>query len=212
MVGGGNDRIVERRAAASLDLFQPLFQLVDVGGEILVKVILVVEVDDAHFIVGIRRAHQIQGRRVHLLPLLAHGTGVIDHDAHGHGNVFVAERGDGLRAPILVHVEIALIEGGDDALLVVDDRGMQHDFFDLLAENEDAAVGGIRILSAVEGLRWRCRLGIRSGLGLVCSRRRWARGSALRSRVRQEQRRQEEENRQRNSIPSAHSNPSWHRP
>jgi len=26
---------------------------------------------------------------------------------------------------------------------------MQHDFFDLLAENEDAVVGGIRILSRV---------------------------------------------------------------
>ena len=110
VVGGGYDRIVERRAAASLDFFQPLFQLIDVGSEILVKVVLVVEVDDEHLIIWIRRAHQIQGRGVHLLPLLAHGTGVIDHDAHGNGNVFVAERGDGLGMPILVDVEIALIE------------------------------------------------------------------------------------------------------
>src|ERR1019366_4331618 len=40
VVSGGYDRIVERRAAASLDFFQPLFQLIDVGSEILVKVIL----------------------------------------------------------------------------------------------------------------------------------------------------------------------------
>ena len=50
---------------------------------------------------------------------------------------------------ILVNVEIVFSEAGDDALLVVDDRGMQHDFFDVLSENENAAVGGIRILSAV---------------------------------------------------------------
>src|SRR5208282_6761345 len=56
----------------------------------------------------------------------------------------------------LVDVEIALIESGDDALLVVDDSGVQHDFVDILAENEDAAVGGIRILPLI-------RSGIRNG-------------------------------------------------
>ena len=38
--------------------------------------------------------------------------------------------------PVLVDVEIALIEVGDDALLVVDDRGVQHDFLDILAETK----------------------------------------------------------------------------
>src|SRR5208337_1264625 len=53
VVGGSDDRIVERRAASRLDLLQPLFQLIDVGGEILVEVVLVVEVDDEHFVVGV---------------------------------------------------------------------------------------------------------------------------------------------------------------
>src|SRR5208282_3637958 len=100
--------------------------------------------------------HQIQSRCVHLLALLAHGTRVIDHDTHGDGDVFLAERGNGLEMPVLVDVEIALIESGDDALLVVDDSGVQHHFLDILAENEDAAVGGIRILPLI-------RSGIRSG-------------------------------------------------
>ena len=69
----------------------------------------------------------------------------------------MAERGDGLGAPILVNVEITLIEAGDNALLVVDDRGMQHDFIDLLAKNEDAAVAGIRILGRRRNIRSRIR-------------------------------------------------------
>src|SRR5271157_696579 len=104
---------------------------------------------------------------------------------------------------VLEHVEIAFIEGGDDVLLVVDDRGMQHHFLDLLAENEDAVVGGIRILSRVG--RW--RLGWGWGI-----RRRLVPGSTLRLRCRQKQRCQEEENPWTNIIPSAHSNPSWRRP
>src|ERR1035437_9715440 len=196
VVRGSYDGIVERRAAASLDLFQPRFQLVDVGSEILVKVVLVVEVDDEHLIIGIRRAHQIQGGCVHLLALLAHGTRAIDHDAHGDGDLFLAERRDGLEMPVLVDVEVALIEAGDDALLVVDDRGVQHDFFDIFAENEDAAVGGIRILPLIRSddlprgdwrrrAAGRSRWGIRRRLGTSNrSRRRLVRGSALRLRVR----------------------------
>src|SRR5216684_715393 len=43
VVSRGYDRVVECGAAASLDFFQPRFQLVDVGSEILIKVVLVVE-------------------------------------------------------------------------------------------------------------------------------------------------------------------------
>jgi hypothetical protein len=53
VVGGGNDRIVERRTAASLDFFQPPLQLLDVGSEILVEVVLVVEVDDEYLVVWV---------------------------------------------------------------------------------------------------------------------------------------------------------------
>src|SRR5882762_2897394 len=51
VVGRSYDRIVERRATPSLDFFQPRFQLIDVGSEILIEVVLVVEVDDEHLIV-----------------------------------------------------------------------------------------------------------------------------------------------------------------
>ena len=56
--------------------------------------------------------------------------------------------------PILIDVEVAFVEAGDDVLLVVDDGGMQHDFFDLLVEHEDAVVGGIRTRRGVGGWRW----------------------------------------------------------
>src|SRR5271157_405195 len=106
--------------------------------------------------------------------------------------------------PILEDAEITLIEAGDDALLVVDDRGVQHDFFDVLAENEDAVVGGIRVLGRVRrDVRSSIRSGIRSGglprrgwLGTGNrGRRRLPRGSPLHWRVSQEQRCQEKENR-----------------
>src|SRR5713101_8390669 len=53
VVSGGYDRIVERSAAASLDFFQPRFQLIDAGSEILIEVVLVVEVDDEYLVVRI---------------------------------------------------------------------------------------------------------------------------------------------------------------
>ena len=78
-------------ADASLDFFQALFQLIDVGCEILIKVVLVVEVDDTHFIVRVGSSYQIQRRRVHLFTLLAHRSGIVDHDAHGDRNILVPE-------------------------------------------------------------------------------------------------------------------------
>jgi len=44
---------------------------------------------------------------------------------------------------ILVDAEVALIEIGDDVLLIVEYGGMQQDFLDLLAKNEGAVVGRV---------------------------------------------------------------------
>src|ERR1039458_9644669 len=58
-VACGSDRKrVKPRAPASLDFFQPLLQLFDVGSEILVEVVLVVEVDDEYLVVWVGRSEE----------------------------------------------------------------------------------------------------------------------------------------------------------
>ena len=53
LVGGGDDGVVERGAAAGLDVRQAVAQLVDVGGELLVDEGLVGEVDDEGLVLGL---------------------------------------------------------------------------------------------------------------------------------------------------------------
>src|ERR1035438_6802868 len=84
-------RVIERGSSARLDLFQSFLQLLDIAGELLVEVELVVKVNDAHFIIGIGSAHQIHGGGVHFLAFFPHRSRVVDHNAHSDGNVFVAK-------------------------------------------------------------------------------------------------------------------------
>ncbi len=151
--GGGNDGVIEGGASARLNFFQPFFQLIDAGSEILVELVLVVEIDDADFVTGIRRAHQVERGRIHLGPLFAHGARVVVDDAQGDGNIFAVKRGDSLRVPVFENGEATFIEIGDDVLLVVDDGGVQDDFIHLLAEYKHAAIGGIRVLGGACGRR-----------------------------------------------------------
>ena len=48
----------------------------------------------------------------------------------------MAERSNVLRLPILVHREGILLEVGNEVLLVVEDRGVEDNLFDLLLENK----------------------------------------------------------------------------
>jgi len=49
---------------------------------------------------------------------------------------------------ILVNAEIAFVQAGHDALLIVDDGGMEQNFLDLLTENENSTIVGIPRLPA----------------------------------------------------------------
>src|SRR5208282_5916759 len=124
------------------------------------------------------------------------------------------ERSYGLRMSILIDIEIALVEARYNMLLVVDHGGVQHDFFNLFAENKRAVVG-IRILSCTGGS---FRLAARSAHTLTRRPRRLRVGKhhsaicRVGSRVDQKKRCDGKNNRQRKFIPSAHSSPSWRRP
>ena len=53
VIGRGDHGVVERGAAARFDLLQTFRHLGDVGGEILVEVVLIVKVDDENFVLGL---------------------------------------------------------------------------------------------------------------------------------------------------------------
>ena len=55
-------------------------------------------------------------------------------------DIYVMERDDVLWLPIFVNRECALIEIGNDVLMVVNDGGMQHDLVHVFFEDEDALV------------------------------------------------------------------------
>ena len=116
---------------------------IDIGGEILIEIVLVVEVDDKDLIVGIARADEVEGGRIDFFALLAHRAGIVDDDAHCDRYILVAKGSNGLRAAVLENGKCGLFEVGHHTLLVIDHGGMQHHFFDLLPENEDAVIAGI---------------------------------------------------------------------
>src|SRR6476619_1941739 len=103
-----------------------------------------------------------------------------------------------------------MIKENDDVLLVVDDRGVEHDLVNVLAEDVDSLV--VRFLLRIV-LRWRRSgwgLSI-PGLGLALSGRllRPGRQKVLHSSADRE--RKEKQN-PGSTIPQARNIPSWHTP
>ena len=70
--------------------------ILGVAGEIAVRVqvILVVEIHDEGFVLRIAGLHKRHRGGVYLLALFAHAAAVIDHQAHGYGNIFASEDGN----------------------------------------------------------------------------------------------------------------------
>ena len=139
-------RIVQRSSATSFDFLQGFLEPIDVGSKILIKIVLIIKIDDEYLILWITGSHQIQRRLVYLLPLFPHGARVIDDDRHRHRNIFVTKRRDGLRFAIFKDRKRALLQIRDHVLLVVQHGGVQHDFFDFFLKNKDAVVVAFRLL------------------------------------------------------------------
>ncbi len=133
MFGRGHNRVIQRGTSARIDLFQRLFQLQQIVGEVLIEIVFVVEIHHEDFVLGIARPHQVQRRLIHLVPLLPHRPRVVDHDAHRDRDVLVVKRDDVLLLPVLKHRERAPVQIGDDVLLVVLHSGVQKNFVHILA-------------------------------------------------------------------------------
>ena len=91
MVERANHGVIERGAAAGVDAFEGVLHFVDVAGEIVVgvEIIVVVEIDDEGFVLRIAGFTKRQRGGVHLRALVAHAAAVVDHQAHADGHVFL---------------------------------------------------------------------------------------------------------------------------
>src|SRR5437899_6640321 len=140
MVGGGNQRVVKRGAAAGFNFLQAFLQFLDVTGVILIEVILIVKVNDENLVIFIAGANQIECGLVHTVAFFAHRSGIIDDDSQGDRDVLVPERSDGLRLAVLQNCEGALVEVRDHVLLVINHGGVEHDLLRARVKDEATAL------------------------------------------------------------------------
>ncbi len=49
--------------------------------KVLIEIVLVAEIDDEDFVLGVAGPDQIQRGLIHLLSFFAHGARIVDHDA-----------------------------------------------------------------------------------------------------------------------------------
>ena len=158
--------VVERRAAARIDLLQRFLQLLDIVGEVLVEIILVVEIDDEHFVLRIARPNQIEGGldspcrafRAWSRNCRSRCPARPEYLRAGTKRIFCG-------LPSSNTVKCVLVEVRNHALLVIDDGGVQHDFVHLLVKHENSAFFRPGLLSA--------------DLLLRCSRRRCSGAAAV---------------------------------
>ena len=134
LVCRGHDGVVERGAAAGFDVRQPVAQLVDVGGELLIDEGLVGEVDDKGFVLRVGGLDQIERALVHRRALARHGAGVVDHQADGDGQIGVLEADEGLLDAVLEDLEVVFGQVLDQAV-AVEHRGVEHHFFHVGAQH-----------------------------------------------------------------------------
>ena len=192
VIEGANHGVVEGGAAAGVDALEGVFHFGDVVGEIVnrVQIEVVVEIDDEGFVLRIAGLYQGQSGGVHLGTLVSHAAAIVDHQAHAHGHVFLAEHRNFLFDFVFQHAELVLLKSRDELAAIIDHGNVQDDEVDVLA---DGVVGR--------------RLGRRLGRGWLCRTLRAQRGSQRKSQRRSRQNQRE----RRELIDRARSIPSWRR-
>ena len=93
MVERADHRVVERGASARVDALERGFHLLDVAGEIVfgVEVVVVVEIHHEGFVLRIGSLHEGKRCRVHLRPFVAHAAAIVDHQTHADRHVLLLE-------------------------------------------------------------------------------------------------------------------------
>ena len=134
LVGRGRHGVVQRGAAAGLDVAQPLAQLVHIGGEILVDEGLVGKVHHEGLVLGVGGLDQVEGALVHRGALAAHGAGVVHHQRNGDRKVGVLEADERLPDAVLEDLEVFLLQVRDHAV-AVEHRAVERHLFHVGVQN-----------------------------------------------------------------------------
>ena len=111
VIHGADERVVESRAAAGIDSFERFLEFRNAVGEILVEVeiVVVVEIDDEGFVLGIAGLDESERGFVYASTLVAHAAAVINDQTHADGNVFALEDGKFLFGFVFEDAEIFLL-------------------------------------------------------------------------------------------------------
>ena len=129
MIERADDGVIERSAAARVNAFEGFLEFGDTAGEILVEieVIVVVEIDDEGFVVRIGSLDESQGGFIDAGTLVAHGTTIVDHQAHADRNIFTLEERKFLFGFILEDSEIFFFKAIYKFATVVEYGGVKDD-------------------------------------------------------------------------------------
>lgn len=124
-----DDGVVERGAAAGVDAFEGFLEFGNAAGEILVEIeiVVVIEIDDERLVLLVGSLHQSESGFVDARTLVAHGTAVIDNQAHANGNVFAFEDRKFLFGFIFEDAEIFFLEAVDEFAAIVENSGVEDD-------------------------------------------------------------------------------------
>jgi hypothetical protein len=140
-----DDGVVERGAAASVNAFECFLKFGDAAGEILVEIeiVVVVEINDEGFVLGIGGLDESQGSFIDARALVAHGAAVVDHQAHADRDVFAFEEREFLFSLVFEDAEIVFLEAVNEFAAIVEDSGVEDDQVDVNFYGSTLLVGAL---------------------------------------------------------------------
>src|SRR6266853_3471102 len=129
MIERADDGVIERSAAARVNAFESFLELRDAAGEILIEiqVVFVIEIDYEGFVVRIGSLNESQGGFIDAGTLVAHGTAIVNHQAHADRNIFALEERKFLFGFVFEDAKIVFLEAINEFSAIIKDRGMKDD-------------------------------------------------------------------------------------
>src|SRR5262245_4162095 len=125
VIGGGDDRVKQRRAAARIEIGYGVLEFAPVGREILHQFMLGFERSDKGFVVNPHLLDQRDRGVRHRLELRPHTARRVNHQPETDGHLFAVDIFNRLFDPVLVNGEILFLEIHNREVVLIDHRHVQ---------------------------------------------------------------------------------------
>src|SRR5262245_17227517 len=125
VIGGGDDRVQQRRAAARVEFADGVLEFAPVGGEILHQLGLGFERGYEGFVVNPHLLDQRNRGVRHRLQLRLHSAGRVNHQAETDGPLLAADVFNRLFDPVFIYAEIFLLEVHNRGVVLIDHLHVQ---------------------------------------------------------------------------------------